>query len=70
VFVSVTVAVGNGVLDGKAVFVGAGVAVGGTPQAASAKPTDDVPHNFRKSRRVRCFIVDSFLFCADDSRAE
>jgi hypothetical protein len=49
---------------GKTVFVGAGVAVGvgGTPQAARAKLIDDVPHNFKKSRRVRCFTA--FLFRA------
>jgi tetrahydrodipicolinate N-succinyltransferase len=72
VLVSVGVAVGNAVLVGKGVFVGTrvGVGVGVTPQAARAKPIDDVPSNFKKSRRVRCFIVDSFLFCASDSRAE
>ena len=60
VLVSAAVAVGNGVfvgkgvLVGKAVFVGVGVAVGVgvTPQAARAKPIDEVPHSFKKSRRV------------------
>jgi hypothetical protein len=72
VLVNVAVAVGSAVPVGKAVFVGAGVAVGvgGTPQATRVKPIDDAPSNFKKSRRVRCFIVDSFLSCASDSRAE
>jgi len=50
----VGIAMGIAVLVGKSVFVDAGVAVGVgvTPQAASTKPTDDVPHNLKKSRRV------------------
>jgi hypothetical protein len=65
--VNVGVAVGKrvGVLVGKVVFVGAGIAVrlDVVPQAARAKPSDDVPHNRKKSRRGMFFIF-LFSFCA------
>lgn len=75
VLVSVVVAVGIGVelfvdkvvgeVFDKGVGVGAGIDVGEgvTLQAASTKPIDDVPHNLKKSRRVR-FLISLLTFCA------
>lgn len=57
VTVTVAVLVGVGVFVGADVFIGTsvGIGVGVTPQAARAKPIDDVPHNLKKSRRVNLF---------------
>lgn len=63
----VGVAVGSGVLVGLGVLEGEGVAVGVgvTPQAARAKPTEDVPQILRNSRRVKSFIFPSGYFACD-----
>jgi hypothetical protein len=52
-------AVGSSVFTGKGVLVKAGVIAGEgmAPHAARAKPTDDVPHSIKKSRRDRYAIL-------------
>jgi hypothetical protein len=60
VIVNVDVLVGRTVAVGKGIDVDTGVAVGEAPQAASAKPMDEVLHNLRKSRRVNWVIGELF----------
>jgi len=61
--------VGVAIVVGNEVIVGKGTADGVTPQAARAKPIDDVPHNLKKARRVNWFIVFS-LWVWNDARMD